>query len=131
MISIPEHSCYDTVAVAFQDERLRSMMIKSLSLHNHVFDPYEESPIQASTILDIPCFIHFLDFETYQANAERIVTYYQNCDVTKTSPMIVYGLNIKLYDHPLIINALTMGADYCRRLYRNIRRKAKRKVLCY
>jgi len=107
------------------------MMMKSFSKHNRVIDPYEKSPIQVSTILDMPCFIHFLDYETYLSFEDKIIENYRDCDIAATPPLVVYGKDAKLFSHPLIIDALKVGADFCRRFYRNTRRRAKRKeVLC-
>lgn len=101
-----------------------------MTRHNHVFDAYNETIMPSTALLNVPCFIRFIDYQTYETNAESIVEHYQDCDITSTPPLIVYGLVMELYDHPLIIDPIKMGSDYCLKLYRNARRRAKRGIPC-
>ena len=131
--SIQVHFRYDTVVVAFNNQRLRTLMMRSMRRHNHVFDAFSEPFLPYENLLDVPCFIRFLDYETYQANAESIIKHYRDRDITSTPPLIVYGKDTKLFSHALIIDAIALGADYCRRTYRNARGRAKRKqeAVCF
>lgn len=105
-------------------------MMRSMRRHNRVIDAFSEPFLPSQNLLDVPCFIRFVDYQTYQANAESIVEQYRDCDITSTPPLIVYGLDMKLYDHPLIINPIKVGSDYCLKLYRRTRRRAKRGIPC-
>jgi len=101
-----------------------------MSRHNHVFDAYSKTIMPSTILLDVPCFFRFVDYQTYEANAECIIEHYQDCDLKRTPPLLVYGLDMELFPHPLILDAIKADSDYCLKLYRNARRRARREALC-
>lgn len=120
-----------TIVVAFENEELRRIALKSLRRHNTIFDPYQNQTAPLKKLLDIQTYIIFMDYATYQSIADTIIERYQNCDLKTTAPMLIYGLDVSLYKHPLIFDALGLGTDECERFYTRTRRRAKRAALCY
>lgn len=119
------YSKQNTIVISISNARQRNMMVKSFSRHNQVFDLYNE-PTFLQKMLDVPCYIRFFDYGTYLTIEDEIIKQYLNNDITTTPPLIVYGLDMKLYSHPLITDAIKVGADYCLQLYRRTRRRAKK-----
>jgi len=123
------YSRQNTVVISFFNQQQRNLMVKSFSRHNQVFDAFNEHTV-LQNILAMPCYIRFVDYETYLTIEDVIIEQYQHCNIESTPPLMVYGLAMEIFDHPLIIDPIKVGSDYCLKLYRKVRRRAKRGIQC-
>ena len=112
--------CRLVVGIAFFNHRLHKMSLKSYQKHNQVFDVSN----QPSRLFDEPCFIRLIDGAIYDIIEDEIIQYYSTRETT--APLFVLGLNLDLYPHPLIVDVVKTGTDASMRVYKKVRRRAKR-----
>ena len=107
-----------------KDEDRQSMTAFFQCYHSDVFDLYRDAEQLVPRMLDFPCFLRVIDYETYRKIEPALIDYLKDEDPLNLTATVVYGAGKNdLIDSIAVINGSmthpTMLAGYYAFLIRN------------
>jgi hypothetical protein len=117
------YSRENTVAVAIKDDYCRDFIVRGFGRHNVVFDAYRNPLSLLELFLEVPAFFRVIEGAIYCQLEAEIIEQYRGKESVPL--LLVYG-NVRLFNHPSIIDAYASTPAGCKRLYEKARLRAKR-----